>query len=94
MFLSPPWGGPDYAKVITYDMKTMLKPHDGSLDFFFVLFGGVGWGELFFIFVFLDRSNCFNRPVYLNLSCADMFSSELQEKLHLELSCFSQEMLT
>ncbi|MCI22797.1 hypothetical protein A2U01_0043973, partial [Trifolium medium] len=22
VFLSPPWGGPDYAKVETYDMKT------------------------------------------------------------------------
>ena len=29
VFLSPPWGGPDYAKVETYDIKTMLKPHDG-----------------------------------------------------------------
>lgn len=29
VFLSPPWGGPDYAKVATYDMKTMLRPHDG-----------------------------------------------------------------
>lgn len=37
MFLSPPWGGPDYAKVVTYDIRSMLKPHDGfvfsSLDF-------------------------------------------------------------
>ena len=29
VFLSPPWGGPDYAKVKTYDIKTMLKPRDG-----------------------------------------------------------------
>lgn len=29
VFLSPPWGGPDYAKVLTYDMKTMLRPRDG-----------------------------------------------------------------
>jgi trimethylguanosine synthase len=29
VFLSPPWGGPDYAKVESYDMKTMLRPHDG-----------------------------------------------------------------
>ncbi|KAL5705713.1 hypothetical protein ACHQM5_023979 [Ranunculus cassubicifolius] len=29
VFLSPPWGGPDYLKVERYDMKTMLKPHDG-----------------------------------------------------------------
>ncbi|KAG9451038.1 hypothetical protein H6P81_011003 [Aristolochia fimbriata] len=33
VFLSPPWGGPDYAKVQTYDIKTMLKPHDGYFLF-------------------------------------------------------------
>ncbi|XP_024031699.1 uncharacterized protein LOC21392878 isoform X2 [Morus notabilis] len=33
VFLSPPWGGPDYAKVETYDIKTMLKPHDGYFLF-------------------------------------------------------------
>ncbi|CAI9115777.1 OLC1v1016771C2 [Oldenlandia corymbosa var. corymbosa] len=29
VFLSPPWGGPDYAKEKTFDIKTMLKPCDG-----------------------------------------------------------------
>ncbi|XP_048552076.1 uncharacterized protein LOC125531891 isoform X2 [Triticum urartu] len=29
VFMSPPWGGPDYAKVDVYDVKTMLKPCDG-----------------------------------------------------------------
>ncbi|KAL6650082.1 hypothetical protein ACP70R_014306 [Stipagrostis hirtigluma subsp. patula] len=28
-FMSPPWGGPDYAKVEIYDMQAMLKPCDG-----------------------------------------------------------------
>jgi len=28
-FMSPPWGGPDYAKVDFYDIKGMLKPCDG-----------------------------------------------------------------
>uniref|UniRef100_A0ACD5XM32 Uncharacterized protein n=1 Tax=Avena sativa TaxID=4498 RepID=A0ACD5XM32_AVESA len=28
-FMSPPWGGPDYAKADVYDIKTMLKPCDG-----------------------------------------------------------------
>ncbi|KAL6296244.1 hypothetical protein ACE6H2_004386 [Prunus campanulata] len=32
VFLSPPWGGPDYAKVKTYDLR-MLKPHDGYFLF-------------------------------------------------------------
>lgn len=27
--MSPPWGGPDYLKERTFDMKTMLRPHDG-----------------------------------------------------------------
>eukprot|EP00258_Populus_trichocarpa_P023993 XP_024440012.1 trimethylguanosine synthase isoform X7 [Populus trichocarpa] len=29
VFLSPPWGGPAYSKVKTYNIKTMLKPRDG-----------------------------------------------------------------
>ncbi|XP_038897817.1 uncharacterized protein LOC120085727 isoform X2 [Benincasa hispida] len=33
IFLSPPWGGPDYARVDIYDLKTMLKPHDGYFLF-------------------------------------------------------------
>ncbi|XP_019057970.1 PREDICTED: trimethylguanosine synthase [Tarenaya hassleriana] len=33
VFLSPPWGGPDYAKARTYDIKTMLKPRDGLFLF-------------------------------------------------------------
>ncbi|KAK9166346.1 hypothetical protein Scep_001537 [Stephania cephalantha] len=32
-FLSPPWGGPDYSKVKSYDIKSMLKPHDGYFLF-------------------------------------------------------------
>ncbi|KAI3922237.1 hypothetical protein MKX01_005926 [Papaver californicum] len=33
VFMSPPWGGPDYAKSQTYDIRTMLQPHDGFLLF-------------------------------------------------------------
>lgn len=33
IFLSPPWGGPDYARVDIYDLKTMLKPRDGYFLF-------------------------------------------------------------
>lgn len=32
VFLSPPWGGPDYLKASTYDMKTMLRPRDGYIS--------------------------------------------------------------
>ncbi|EPS59534.1 hypothetical protein M569_15271, partial [Genlisea aurea] len=30
VFMSPPWGGPAYSKVEKFDLKTMLKPHDGK----------------------------------------------------------------
>eukprot|EP00850_Spirogloea_muscicola_P000791 SM000003S11036 [mRNA] locus=s3:572421:576614:+ [translate_table: standard] len=29
VFLSPPWGGPDYLKAEVYDLRTMLLPLDG-----------------------------------------------------------------
>lgn len=29
VFLSPPWGGPEYRKAETYDIETMLQPKDG-----------------------------------------------------------------
>lgn len=33
VFLSPPWGGPDYAKKESFDIKTMLRPHNGHFLF-------------------------------------------------------------
>ncbi|KAL5982480.1 hypothetical protein ACLOJK_016552 [Asimina triloba] len=33
LFMSPPWGGPDYSKVQTFDIRTMLKPCDGYFLF-------------------------------------------------------------
>ncbi|XP_078429750.1 S-adenosyl-L-methionine-dependent methyltransferases superfamily protein isoform X2 [Wolffia australiana] len=33
IFLSPPWGGPEYSKVQTYDIQSMLKPRDGRVLF-------------------------------------------------------------
>lgn len=32
VFMSPPWGGPDYAKVKKFDINTMLKPRDGYVS--------------------------------------------------------------
>ncbi|CAM8998605.1 unnamed protein product [Rhodiola kirilowii] len=29
VYLSPPWGGPEYTRSEIYDLKTMLKPYDG-----------------------------------------------------------------
>lgn len=36
VFLSPPWGGPDYAREETYDIMTMLKPYDGYVFLHFL----------------------------------------------------------
>lgn len=33
VFLSPPWGGPEYVKARNFDINTMLKPHDGLFLF-------------------------------------------------------------
>ncbi|XP_023762974.1 uncharacterized protein LOC111911430 isoform X2 [Lactuca sativa] len=33
VFLSPPWGGPHYAKARNFDIITMLKPHNGQFLF-------------------------------------------------------------
>ncbi|PWA62081.1 RNA cap guanine-N2 methyltransferase [Artemisia annua] len=33
VFLSPPWGGPEYTKARYFDINTMLKPHDGQFLF-------------------------------------------------------------
>ncbi|PWA76804.1 WW domain-containing protein [Artemisia annua] len=30
IFLSPPWGGPDYNETKIFDINTMLKPHSGK----------------------------------------------------------------
>lgn len=29
VFLSPPWGGPDYTSVDKFDLHTMIQPLDG-----------------------------------------------------------------
>lgn len=34
VFLSPPWGGPDYSKVMKFNINSMLKPRDGYCSFF------------------------------------------------------------
>jgi len=63
VFLSPPWGGPDYVKAATYDLKTMLRPHDGCVDaclsalFFFLNF------ILFDIFFFGAKIIAFYTPI-------------------------------
>ncbi|PNY09032.1 trimethylguanosine synthase [Trifolium pratense] len=76
VFLSPPWGGPDYAKVETYDMKTMLRPHDG-----YTLFN-VAKEIASRVVMFLPRNVNFNQLAELSLSACPPWSLEV-EKVHL-----------
>ncbi|MED6145946.1 hypothetical protein PIB30_029800 [Stylosanthes scabra] len=76
VFLSPPWGGPDYLKVATYDMKTMLKPHDG-----FTLFN-LAKEIASKVVMFLPRNVDFNQLAELSLSASPPWSLEV-EKVHL-----------
>ncbi|CAI8606490.1 unnamed protein product [Vicia faba] len=76
VFLSPPWGGPDYAKVSTYDMKTMLRPRDG-----YTLFNAAK--EIASrIVMFLPKNVDFNQLAELSLSASPPWSLEV-EKVHL-----------
>ncbi|XP_057424442.1 uncharacterized protein LOC130718025 isoform X2 [Lotus japonicus] len=76
VFLSPPWGGPDYAKVATYDMKTMLRPHDG-----YTLFH-VAKEIAPRVVMFLPKNINFNQLAELCLSACPPWSLEV-EKVHL-----------
>ncbi|XP_054799408.1 uncharacterized protein LOC129303879 [Prosopis cineraria] len=73
VFLSPPWGGPDYAKVMTYDMKTMLKPHDG-----YVLFR-VAKEIASRVVMFLPRNVDLNQLAELSLSACPPWSLEVEK---------------
>ncbi|KAK7291114.1 hypothetical protein RIF29_06011 [Crotalaria pallida] len=76
VFLSPPWGGPDYTKVETYDMKTMLRPHDG-----YTLFN-VAKEIASRVVMFLPRNVNFNQLAELALSACPPWSLEV-EKVYL-----------
>ncbi|KAK3029447.1 hypothetical protein RJ639_037732 [Escallonia herrerae] len=71
VFLSPPWGGPDYAKVNTFDIKTMLKPHDGL--FLFHLAKRIASR----IIMFLPRNVDINQLAELSLSVNPPWSLEV-----------------
>ncbi|KAK7311071.1 hypothetical protein RJT34_08964 [Clitoria ternatea] len=73
VFLSPPWGGPDYTKVTTYDIKTMLRPHDG-----YTLFN-VAKEIASRIVMFLPRNINFDQLAELALSCCPPWSLEVQK---------------
>ncbi|XP_070669619.1 uncharacterized protein [Malus domestica] len=75
VFLSPPWGGPDYAKVKTYDMKTMLKPHDGYFLF------NIAKEVASRIVMFLPRNVDINQLAEIALSGSQPWSLEEVERL-------------
>ncbi|KAL6995503.1 hypothetical protein U1Q18_005638 [Sarracenia purpurea var. burkii] len=73
VFLSPPWGGPDYAKVTTYDIKTMLKPHGGLMLF------NVARKIASKIVMFLPRNVDLNQLAELPLSINPPWSLEVEK---------------
>ncbi|GMI96731.1 hypothetical protein HRI_003342400 [Hibiscus trionum] len=73
VFLSPPWGGPDYAKVEVYDLKTMLRPHDGY--FLFNVAKKIGCR----IVMFLPRNVDLNQLAEMALSAQPPWSLEVEK---------------
>ncbi|XP_030540017.2 uncharacterized protein LOC115747853 isoform X2 [Rhodamnia argentea] len=73
VFLSPPWGGPGYTKVKTYNMKTMLKPHDG-----FFLFN-VAKKIASKVVMFLPKNVDLNQLAELALSVQPPWSLEVEK---------------
>ncbi|KAF8110970.1 hypothetical protein N665_0077s0032 [Sinapis alba] len=73
VFLSPPWGGPDYLKASTYDMKTMLRPRDG--DALFTAAMNIAWT----VIMFLPRNVDINQLAELALSTSPPWSLEVEK---------------
>jgi trimethylguanosine synthase len=73
VFLSPPWGGPDYLKASTYDMKTMLRPRDGDALF------KAAMNIASTIIMFLPRNVDINQLAELALSTSPPWSLEVEK---------------
>ncbi|KAF7851029.1 hypothetical protein BT93_L4713 [Corymbia citriodora subsp. variegata] len=73
VFLSPPWGGPGYTKVKKYNMKTMLKPHDG-----FFLFN-IAKEIAPKVVMFLPKNVDLNQLAELSLSVQPPWSLEVEK---------------
>uniref|UniRef100_A0A1J3D497 Trimethylguanosine synthase n=1 Tax=Noccaea caerulescens TaxID=107243 RepID=A0A1J3D497_NOCCA len=73
VFLSPPWGGPDYVKASTYDMKTMLRPRDGDALF------KAAMNIASRIIMFLPRNVDVNQLAELALSTSPPWSLEVEK---------------
>ncbi|KAL0545628.1 hypothetical protein IC582_015517 [Cucumis melo] len=72
IFLSPPWGGPDYARVDIYDL-TKLKPHDGYFLF------NVAKKIAPLIVMFLPKNVNLNQLAELSLSSDPPWSLEVEK---------------
>ncbi|KAL2498257.1 S-adenosyl-L-methionine-dependent methyltransferase superfamily protein [Abeliophyllum distichum] len=73
VFMSPPWGGPDYAKVKKFDINTMLKPHDGQFLF------NAGKEIASRIIMFLPRNVDISQLAELSLSASPPWSLEVEK---------------
>ncbi|XP_010479086.1 PREDICTED: trimethylguanosine synthase-like [Camelina sativa] len=73
VFLSPPWGGPDYLKASTYDMKTMLRPRDGDTLF------KAAMNIASTVIMFLPRNVDINQLAELALSTSPPWSLEVEK---------------
>ncbi|XP_062019683.1 uncharacterized protein LOC133736263 isoform X2 [Rosa rugosa] len=73
VFLSPPWGGPGYAREETYDIMTMLKPHDGYFLF------NTAKQVASKIVMFLPRNVDVNQLAELSLSGTPPWSLEVEK---------------
>ncbi|XP_019156764.1 PREDICTED: uncharacterized protein LOC109153322 isoform X4 [Ipomoea nil] len=73
VFMSPPWGGPDYAKVKTFDIQTMLKPHDGHFLF------NIATGIAPKVVMFLPKNVDINQLAELALSANPPWSLEVEK---------------
>ncbi|CAA0822133.1 S-adenosyl-L-methionine-dependent methyltransferases superfamily protein [Striga hermonthica] len=72
VFMSPPWGGPNYSKVKKFDINTMLKPRDGQFLF------DAGKSIAPMIVMFLPRNVDINQLAQLALSATPPWSLEVE----------------
>ncbi|XP_022772436.1 trimethylguanosine synthase-like [Durio zibethinus] len=84
VFLSPPWGGPDYTKVKMYDLNTMLRPCDGYFLF------NVAKKIACRIVMFLPRIVDINQLAELSMSAQPPWSLEVEKNfLHGKLKAIT-----
>ncbi|KZV45168.1 hypothetical protein F511_11768 [Dorcoceras hygrometricum] len=73
VFMSPPWGGPDYTRVKKFDINTMLKPKNGKSLF------NVGKRIAPKIVMFLPRNVDINQLAELSLAATPPWYLEVEK---------------